>query len=80
MPRSKQNKNLLYIILIIGIILFSLSWIMEINFHYWQGFNSENVPEDIFWAAEQSIYPISTTLLVMGIILIVLYIYYRRKK
>lgn len=68
------------IILITGIILFLLSWFMEINFHYLQGFSSHNTPEDIFWRAERAIYPISTTLMIMGIFLIILYFILRNKE
>jgi len=66
------------IILFTGIILCILSLVMELNFHYIQ-FPGIEVPEgnpfcigdnSIACRGERSIYPISTFLLVFGLILI----------
>jgi len=63
-----------------GIFLFALSWIMEINFHYFQGFSSATIPDDIFWKAEMAIAPISTILMLYGIFLVVIYFKARKEK
>lgn len=54
-----------------GFLLIVLSFISEINFHYFQGFQQESVGSDIFWKAEAAEVFNSMSFLIIGIFLII---------
>ncbi|MHA2127631.1 MAG: hypothetical protein ACW99E_20210 [Promethearchaeota archaeon] len=54
------------VIIITGILLIILSFVSEINFHYFQGFTLDSVDNDIFWRAEASEVFNSMSFLVLG--------------
>lgn len=54
-----------------GILLITLSFISEINFHYFQGFQQESVSSEIFWKAEAAEVFNSMSFLIIGIFLII---------
>ena len=64
-PRS-SSKTLFYFFLFFGFAMVAMSFVSEINFHYWQGFMPENLPEDVFWRAEYSEVFNSITFLVIA--------------
>ncbi|NVM45454.1 MAG: hypothetical protein HWN79_11110 [Candidatus Lokiarchaeota archaeon] len=59
------------VILYTGILLITLSFISEINFHYIQGFRPGLVDNDIFWRAEAVEAFNSMSFLILGIFLII---------
>lgn len=59
--------------------MIALAWIIEINFHFIQGFTLETTDEVTLWKMEAVIAPVSTILLVTGIVLLVASIkFYKR--
>lgn len=64
-PR-RSSKTLFYFFLFFGFAMIAVSFISEINFHYWQGFVPDELPEDVFWRAEYSEVFNSITFLVIA--------------
>ena len=70
------------ILLIFGIICFSMAFISEFFFHYYLEFMPDNpdIPIDIFWIAEYGEVLNSMTFLILGILLIMIAIWISRKR
>jgi len=73
--KTQKQKEIIYAVLIIGIILIISAWISEILFHYIQEFNTETIDPIIFWKFEPVEAFNSVILLSTGIILIILIVY-----
>ena len=68
------------VILFTGILLFALSFISEINFHYIQGFMPDLVDQDIFWRAEMAEVFNSMSFLILGLLLIIIAFILKKKR
>jgi len=71
-PTKNRFNQAEKVILFTGILLFILSFISEINFHYIQGFKPELMESDIFWRAEAAEVFNSMAFLIVGIMLIII--------
>ena len=68
------------VILFSGILLFALSFISEINFHFIQGFIPDLVEHEIFWRAEIAEVFNSMSFLILGVILVIIAFILKRKR
>lgn len=77
--KEKRFNRAEKVILYAGILLMALSFISEINFHYFQGFQLDSVDPDIFWRAEAAEVLNSMSFLIIGIVLIIIAIRLSKK-
>ena len=73
---SSADKIILYT----GILLFALSFISEINFHFIQGFMPDLVDQEVFWRAEMAEVFNSMSFLVLGVLLIMITFFLKKKR